>query len=242
MAHPHHEHRQSKVEHRRVAHLTKGYDKPKNEHPDVTEDKALVKKMVKPGALKMHGGKVKHRADKRARGGRTKHKGTTVNIINASHPNAAPGLSPPMMPRPPMAPPVAPPAAAAPPMMPPGGAPGMPPMGARPPMMPPPGMPMRARGGSVKDGPAFQEGISAGTAVTHSPGKNDQSDVGRKKAITYKAGGAVPGRRLVSFYASGGPVEAPKGVAPATKLPGGGGGGEARLAKERRARRDYKSA
>lgn len=36
---------------------------------------------------------------------------------------------------------------------------------------------------------------------------------------------------------TGGRVESPQGVAPATKLPGGSGGGEGRLAKERRAAR-----
>ena len=48
-------------------------------------------------------------------------------------------------------------------------------------------------------------------------------------------------RRVVTFWA-GGKVESPKGVAKATKLPGGSGGGEARLAKERRAERDYARA
>jgi hypothetical protein len=40
----------------------------------------------------------------------------------------------------------------------------------------------------------------------------------------------------------GGKIEAPKGVAPDTKLPGGAGGGEARLTKERRAAKEYKRA
>jgi hypothetical protein len=240
MPHPHAAHRQSIVEHSRAKRLTKGYAHggavPAN-HPDEKADVKLVKKLVKPNSLRMHGGKVKHRADKRARGGKVKHKGTTVNIINASHPNgpgAGPMMPPGGMPMPPPHPPMppmgAPPMGAAGPpgmppggMPPPGGAPGMPP---RPPMMPP-GMPMRARGGSVKDGPAWKEGVKNGTQPTHTPGKSDLGDMFRGKPVT---------------YARGGKIESPQGVDKATKLPGGSGGGEARLVKEKRARRDYKAA
>ena len=94
--------------------------------------------------------------------------------------------------------------------------------------MPPPGMPPRrsggrayASGGAVKDGPAWKEGLRSGTQVQHSPGKMDGKDIGRGKPITYKTGGKV---------------EAPQGVS-APHLPGGSGGGEARLAKERMAKR-----
>lgn len=230
MSHPHHEHRQHKVERERVKHITKGYAHGGAVHADEKADMKLIKHSVKKSALKAHGDKPKHRADKRARGGRTKKKGTTVNIINApSHPQ--PGM-PPMMPHPPMAPPPGPP-----PAMPPAAAPPMAPR----PMAPPPGMPMRASGGRVKSGPTYKEGIKNGTQVEHMPGKLDGKDVGRRKPVTYKTGGAVK-PRLVSFYAYGGKVESPKGVAPATKLPGGSGGGEGRLAKERRAERDYKRA
>jgi len=86
--------------------------------------------------------------------------------------------------------------------------------------MPPPGMPMRARGGSVKS-----IGMHVGSSVSHDKGKNDLADVGRKRVITFASGGRV--RRF----------EATDKVAPASKLPGGGGGGEARLAKAHRAAR-----
>ena len=148
--------------------------------------------------------------------------------------------------------------------MPPPGA--MPPGGAMPPRpgMPPPGMPMRARGGRIKDGPAFQEGLNAGTQVQHSDGKSDGKDIGRGRVVTFWAGGKVgqtsgtagPG---VSYKptskrtkeplapevkrAMGGRAEAPKGVEAASKaMPGGAGGGEGRLTKERRAEKNYKRA
>ncbi len=70
--------------------------------------------------------------------------------------------------------------------------------------------------------------------MQHSDGKNDLKDIGRGKPITFKSGG-----RVRSFYAKGGKVESPQGIAPATKLPGGAGGGKGRLAKEHRAERDY---
>ena len=224
MTHPHAEHRQHKVERRRVHQMLKGYAAGGAVHDDEREDKALVKKMVKPGSLKMHGGKVGHRADKRARGGRTSaKKGTNVTVVVApqgggAHPMPVPvpagGAGPPPMPP-------------RPPMMPPGG----PPMGAGP--MGPPN-PIRhaggrafARGGGVKSGPAWNEGVRNGTQPHNSPGKNDTKDIGRGKPITYKTGGRI---------------EASSKVEPATKLPGGSGGGEARLVKEKRARRDYAAA
>jgi hypothetical protein len=177
-----------------------------------------------------------------------------------------------MPPRPPMAPPPMPPGGA-PPMPPPGA---MPPGGAMPPrpgMMPPPGMPMRARGGRIKDGAAWNEGLKAGTQVQHADGKSDGKDIGRGKVVTFKTGGGViktfragggvgqtsgsagPGGPYKLTYARtkeplapdvkramGGRAEAPKGVESASKLPGGSGGGEARLAKEHRAERNYKRA
>jgi hypothetical protein len=98
-------------------------------HPDEAEDKALIRKMVKPSDLKR---------PERARGGKVNGKGTKINII------VAPGAGGPPMgaamppPSPPVAPPMArPPMPVAPPSVPPPGA------------MPPPGM-VRKDGGSVK--------------------------------------------------------------------------------------------
>jgi hypothetical protein len=91
--------------------------------------------------------------------------------------------------------------------------------------------PQRAKGGRVNQGsPVFEEGRRNGTQVSHDTGKNDLKDMNRKRVVTFMAGGRVS-------RATGGRVESPDGVAKATKLPGGGGGGEARLAKAHRAAR-----
>ncbi len=290
MAHPHEQHKDHKVQHRRVGHITKGYAAGGAVHDDEKADKALIKRSVKKSAMRMDGGRVKQRADRRARGGavypkegseaqaqvrkklafankptmrasggRTKkHKGTTVNIINSpGHAAGGPPMPPPgmMPPRPPVAPgpPTGMPPAAAPPAAPPPMSPAVRPMA--PPMGMPGPMPPRrgggrtyAKGGAVKSGPAWEEGVHAGTKPHNSPGKKDGKDIGRGRQITYAKGGAV-GPRLVQFYAggavkraTGGKVESPQGVAPATKLPGGGGGGEARLTKAHRAAKGYKKA
>lgn len=65
-----------------------GYARGGEVHPDAAEDKALIRKMVKPNALarknggRVHGEKSESRPDRRARGGEVKHKGakTAVNI------------------------------------------------------------------------------------------------------------------------------------------------------------------
>lgn len=264
--HPHHEHRQHKVERKRVHEMTKGYASGGAVHADEAADKKLIRRTVKKTALKMDGEHPKHRMDRRARGGRTKSKGkgTNVNVIVAPQHamGGAPGMAgmPGAPPHPPMAPPAPPPAGA----MPPPGAPAMPPgaMPPRPGMIPPQGMPIRAKGGriqsgtatesypvpkmkkimsghpkfgrdeyakggAVKSGPAWEEGLKNGTQVQHDDGKNDGNNIGRGRQVTFWAGGKV---------------EAPKGVAKATKLPGGAGGAKARLAKEHRAERDYAKA
>ena len=194
----------------------------------------------------------------RRRGGRTKHKGkgakTNVNVIVAPQHHQAgepiPAPSPAVMPHPPMPvvpppgvggpPPGGPPMAGAPglppglpprPMMPPPGA--LPPGG---PGMPPPGtMPIRrrggrsyAKGGAVKSGPAFDEGVKNGTQVTHSPNKSDGPDIGRGRVITYKRGGAVESNLSHTIEDGMGP-----------KLGGGGGGATARLEKASRAAKKY---
>lgn len=217
MAHPHNSIRQHKVEHSRVGHIVKGYASGGEVAPRETNKKIARKAIAQRDAQAVEGTSAKERLDRpnRARGGKVgKHKGTNVNVIVA--PQGAPhaGLAPPAMAAP-MAPPpgALPPRPMAAPMPPPGG----------PPMMagaPPPGMPPRhnggrtyAKGGAVTDSAVYKEGRRNGTQVQNNPsGKNDQRDVGRSRVVTFRAGGAV-------------------------KLPGGSGGGEARLAKQRLAKR-----
>ncbi len=237
MSHPYAEHRAHKHEKSRVHHIAGHYAAGGAVGSDTQEDRSEGRKVtMKPDLMKMAGGAVKHRADKRARGGGVKkksHKGTNVNIL-IGHGGATP---PPPMAGPPPTPPMLP--AARPPMPMPAGVmpPGMP-AGAPPAMLPHPGaMPIRraggrayATGGRVADGPAWREGLRNGTQPQNSPGKSDDGDIGR------------PRQRTATTYAKGGRVEASNSVEPATKLPGGSGGGEARLAKEKRARKNYKAA
>lgn len=278
--HPFHEHKQHKVERHRVGHIAGGHPhgvraEPvihrakggRIAHDDAAEDAKMVRHMVKPGALKHHkasGGAVADRADKpmrRAAGGRTKHKSkghTNVNVIVAGgqHPSG-----------PPMAPPAAPMAGGpAPGVMPPrppmGPPPGAPPMGG-PPGMPPPGLGPRhdggratyAKGGGVKSGGAWHEGVRSGTHVQHSDGKGDGKSIGRGKPITYAKGGGIPPanatmapRRTPSGVAglsggiarkTGGPIYAPETGHMGPKMPGGAGGERARQEKIVRARRMY---
>lgn len=239
MAHPHNHLRSHKVEHSRVSHLTKHYAKGgMAKHSDEAEDRKLIKSLVKKASLKAEGGMAKHRMDRphRAKGGRVK-KGnakTIVNVIAGGHPASGavppgPPMGPPPMGVAPAAPPMPPPMAARPPMAPPTGVGG-----------PPPGMPLRARGGKVHKphgSPVFNESLRDGTQVQHNDsGKSDlgRDNYPRGKAVTFESGG-----RVRHFYARGGAVESSDSVAPATKLPGGSGGGEARLAKEKRAARNY---
>jgi len=122
----------------------------KIEHEDVAEDKALIKRMVKPEARtgKYTGGGIFSGNSKQknpgevggrkahAKGGRTGK--TTINIVMGGHgqqPQSMPN-APVMPPRPPVGVPVPPPAMAG----------GAPPMGGMPPQMPPQ-MPGRATGG-----------------------------------------------------------------------------------------------
>lgn len=275
MAHPHAAHRQHHVEKRRVHHLTKGYAHGGAVHSDAAADAAMIKRMVKRKALKMHGGKVHHRADKRARGGRTKHKAgkTVVNVISGHQPSPmiAPNMPPPAAAAPmpvPVRPPV--PVGAAP-------LPGGPPLGPR-----ASGGRAYKRGGAVKSGPAWTESMDNRKSFVNSASrgynKDDQGDVGRGRQITYARGGKVHSdeaadKKLfnkmmaaherkemkvegkVHHRARGGRTEAaprrsperneapkrtyphrdeaPKAAAPLTPhLPGGSGGGLARLKKQ----------
>lgn len=226
MAHPFNEHRRHKVEHARVGKITAGY-----EHGDAGEDKRMISRMVKASALKRaSGGRVdserdavavtdtppRQRLDRpvRARGGRAKHKGTNVNITIGQHgppsppalPMAgAPGSMMPtaMPPRPPMLPP--------PGAMPPGPVPGVRSHGGR----------AYAKGGAVKSGPAWTSSMKNRAPFVGQSGqtnKNDVHNVGRGKPVTYKTGGAV---------------EHPVKGAMAPHLPGGAGGGLARLRKRK---------
>ena len=97
-------------------------------------------------------------------------------------------------------------------------------------------MPMRKHGGRVNQGsPVYEESKHAGTQVQHSDGHaTANKNLGRGKPVTFKSGG-----RVRSFYAHGGRTESPQGVAKDTRLPGGSGGGAARLVKAKRAGREY---
>jgi hypothetical protein len=202
MAHPYAAHRANDVQHRRVGHIVKGYGgtsvgKPhRADHTDAPEDRALVKAMVKPNALKRaSGGAVKHRLDKphRAKGGKVKHAKTNVNVI-VGHGGGQPPLPVPVpaggppgiaMPRPPM--PLPPPGMA--PGLPPGIGPGMPPPGALGPRKS--GGRTYAKGGRVKPGPGWIESEKNKTPVQHTDGKKDGKDIGRGRPITYRRGGLV---------------------------------------------------
>jgi hypothetical protein len=196
---------------------------------------------------------VQSERSSRAKGGRVGKKGnskTIVNVITGGHP--AGGAPPPMPPGPPMGiagpPPGAP--AAMPPRPPMPGGPGMPPPGAGAPPMPPMG---RAKGGRVqaptgtgvapessrskenRGSPVFNASLRHGTKVSGTGNnKSDGKDIGRGRVVTFACGGGVK-----SFRAYGGRAESPQGIAKSTRLPGGSGGGEARLVKAKRARHDY---
>lgn len=244
MAHPHASHRQHHVEKRRAHEMTRGYASGGSvKHSDAAEDKKLVKSMVKKVALRADGGAVKARADRPARkkGGRVKKSSTTVNVITGgASPVAGLGAAPSPMPPPPMAaapPPMPPrPPMIAPPGAPGPGAPGLPPG----PMLPPHASGGRAykKGGRVgvnAGSPVYEEGVKAGTQVTHDKGKNDLKDMDRKRVITYASGGKVQKR------AAGGPIysdTAKKGP----EFSGGAGGAEARIEKAKRAKTHYKAA
>ena len=191
--HPYSENRQSKVEHGRVGHITKGY---------------------------ASGGAPKHKS---------KGKGNThVNVIVAGHggqPPAAPPLAgvgapvgAPPPPRPVMPAPAMPPAGG-------GLPPGLPPMG--PGGLRKYGGRAYAKGGAVS-GPAWTSSMKNREpfVLKTDNNKNDKKDIGRGKPITYKTGGAV---------------EHPVKGAMAPSLPGGAGGGKARLAKARRGIRNGKA-
>lgn len=254
MSHPYGEHRQHKAQHARVGHLTGEMHGGRTIPPHVM---GSAKKRASGGrvdgqrdAVAVTGEPVRQRLDRpmRAKGGRTKHKGTTVNIIAGGHPPmaapmAGPGVAPslPAAPAVPPRPPMAPPMAGAAPM-PPGGMPS--------------GSPIRktggrayASGGAVKSGPTWNSSRAAGTQVQNTNNKLDGHNVGRGQVVTYKTGGAVEAPGHGTMRGAGG-VE-PRGAAMKTKKSGsmiysndgpmgpkvmaGGNSGLGRLAKARRA-------
>lgn len=171
----------------RLGKITKGYAHGGHVHSDEAADKALIKKTVKKEALKVDGKKPHHRADKYARGGRTKGGKTHINV-NVMPQNP---MQPSRVPVPvPVQTPPAPPAGMAPGAPPPGAMPpgGMPP---RPGMMPPGGMPMpmRKSGGRIKDGPTWKEGLRNGTKVQATPGKDHSDNLKKPYPVTRATGG-----------------------------------------------------
>jgi len=264
--HPYAAHRQHKVEHQRVGHITKGYASGGAvHHDDEAEDRAMIKHMVKRKALRAEGGAVKTRLDRpsRAKGGRVKHGKTNVNVIvGGAHPAPAPMPVPvppagALSPRP-MAPPMPPPGAGGPPGLPPG--------------MPPPGIRRSggrafAKGGGVKHTAGGLE--PANQAALHHSGKRGHAKAGEleganQAALHHRArGGAVKhgpafdegrrngtqvqhsgnkqdgkdiGRGKPVTYATGGPVEHPVHGGMAPDLHAGAGGGLGRLRKAKRAK------
>ncbi len=176
MAHPYNELRETKVERRRVPHITKGYASGGAVHSDSDMDRVQIKRMVKKTALKLAGGPVTARAD---RPGRAKGGGVVNVIIQPSE--QKPAMPPPMPPmaKPPMAPPPLPPSGGG-GMAPPGG-------GMLPP--PPPGVLPRAAGGRAN---ADTAGAGQGrTPVQHTNNKQDGLNVGRGPVITKAKGGGM---------------------------------------------------
>lgn len=219
MSHPFQAQREDKIQHSRVGHITKGYANGGGvEHVDPAQDRKLVKSMSnehEKDMKKVEGRKNGGRLDRFARGGKVSSKGTNVNVIitpgsgGQDHPPAIPipvsagaAAPPPMPPRPPMMQAGIPPGIGGP-----GGAPGAPMIRRD------GGRAGYKRGGAVKDGPAWKEGLRNGTSVEHSPGKNDITDIKRPKQITYKTGGRIEAT----------------GMGP--KMKAGAEGGEGRLEK-----------
>lgn len=219
MAHPYDKFRQSKVEHSRAQKYADG---GQVSAPLSDEQKSAMNRLGSASSNDKQGGPVSPDADSmmnrmgRASGGRTnKSKGTNVNVIITGH-----GANPAPMAAGAGATPVPPPMPAPRPPMPMGGPP-LPPGGPGP-------QPPRSQGGRAyaSGGAVKAESLRLGTKVEHHPNKSDAKDVGKRgKPITYATGGAV---------------EAPKGKAGMSPhMPGGARGGEARLAKERRAAKTY---
>lgn len=226
MAHPFESMKNDQISKSRVSKITHGAASasPKTYrasggrvHPDEAQDKKLISKMIKKAELgEVKGEKSPRRADRveRKKGGRVKGASVNINVISA--PSATPPGGAGMLP--PGPPPMPPGAGPVPPRPPMGGpmAPGL--AGSGPSGIP--GMMPRATGGRVKSGPAWEEGKKNGTPVEHDPAKGPEM---LASAYPKRAAGGKIGK-----------LNASQGVDPATKLPGGAGGGLGRLAKAHR--------
>jgi len=266
VAHPYQQHKQHLVEKSRVAERTKACRaRGGRVHEDEAEDKVLIKKMIKKQVGAPEGKKAKRRADRvmRAHGGKVgRKKGSHVVVnVNAGGKEPMPvPMPPPAMAGPPPGPPPGPVAGLGgppPPGMPPGGPPGMMPPRARggkvkgtedfrhsiaatlpgKKNVPMPSIHARARGGKVKSGPAWMEGVRAGTQPQHSDGlatTNTRANLDRGRPISFRSGGVVK-----SFRAYGGRTEADGKMGGGPKLPGGVVAAETRLAQASRSKRRY---
>jgi hypothetical protein len=264
--HPMNHARDHKIQKARVSKIAHGYKHRASGGRVACEEERKHGGKVEKEVKAPEGKKAKHRRDRvmRAKGGKVGHKkgSTHVNVIVNGG-----GKEPMPVPVPAGGPPMPPPAMGAPPPGPVAGLGGPPPgMGAGPMPTPMPGRKrggkvkhrddggkatsgdsnyandlnkMRARGGKVKSGPAWDEGRKAGTQVTHRAGKantNTPENLDRGRPISFATGGGV-----VSFRAYGGRAEAngKAGKQMGPDMDAGSLTGEGRLEKASMAKRKY---
>lgn len=228
MAHPYQSSREHLHERERVAHITGAHEGHRDyeqtyhrarggkvEHADEAEDKAIVKHMVKPGALKAHGGKVKAHPGKahRAKGGRVKHgKGKTVVNVNVAPQQSQPHPMPVPVPGGP----------------PPGAAAGPPPM--------PPRPPMPAPGAGPVPGPMMGPRASGGRIAGFATGGPVEPHFKEGVGMGPKGKGAAPGKKVkLGKDAIYSPAKGAMGPTSGT----GTGGAVARMEMSHRAKKNY---
>lgn len=87
-------------------------------------------------------------------------------------------------------------------------------------------------GGGTK---VFNESRREGTHISHTPSKNDISEknLNRPRVVSFKTGGGV------KTFMTGGRITSPAKGAMGPKMDGGAGGGEGRIEKASRAKRNY---